>query len=363
MPALWLPGAGALAYAAIGFAHPDVLESSPIPMLLVPVSAMASFEGCLKAVPMTGLSSSPPDSDAILLFPSECGSAVETARGNGPSTAIPAAPGTSHSVDEAVRAVVEDISALRAELGQVRELAARMADDSQHAFESLREARAECGRLLAAATDVEKRLLVPQPTAAVAPGVIVARTRSWSVRYGHFVLLGLVISAALMLMRASHDGGPGGTVRPLPSRPISLALSAGTLRGAAADVFPRKATLEAASGVRQFIGTLIVRSEPTGATVFIDRRAAGETPLRIASLPARSHTVWVEREGHERWTAAVLVPADSLTRVDAKLRRAPTFFEGGRLPSDRTSVGQRPSNSSATLSGPATPAGRKSESQ
>jgi hypothetical protein len=29
--------------------------------------------------------------------------------------------------------------------------------------------------------------------------------------------------------------------------------------------------------------------------------------------------VWIEREGYERWTAAVLVPADKQTLVDVTL--------------------------------------------
>lgn len=343
-------------------------------MFLVPVSAMAPSEGCLKGVLVTGISSSPPESDAILLFPSECSSAVERGREVRPSTTEPAAPGTSRELDEAVRAVIGDVSALRAELGQVRELAAQMAGDSQHAFESFREARAECGRVLAAATNIEERLLALRPVAASAPVAawapvaIATRTRSWAVRYGHVVLLAMAISAALMLMRASQDSSLTGTVRPLPSRPIDLALTAVTLRGPVADVVPRTGTVEAGSGaavteesrwrVRQFIGTLLVHSEPAGATVFIDRRPAGETPLRVASLPARSHTVWIEREGHERWTAAVLVPAGSLTRVDAKLHRTTPFFEGDRPPGDRTSAGQGPHNPGATFSDLAAVAGR-----
>lgn len=69
------------------------------------------------------------------------------------------------------------------------------------------------------------------------------------------------------------------------------------------------------------MGTLVVASDPLGAAVFLDRRLVGTTPLRKPRLSAGSHAVWVERAGYERWTAAILVPADKLTEVSVRLRR------------------------------------------
>ena len=34
---------------------------------------------------------------------------------------------------------------------------------------------------------------------------------------------------------------------------------------------------------------------------------------------AGTHTVWIERDGYQRWTGAVLVPADKQTRLNVKL--------------------------------------------
>ena len=69
-----------------------------------------------------------------------------------------------------------------------------------------------------------------------------------------------------------------------------------------------------------FKGTLIVESVPAGATVLINQRPAGVTPLRLPNYPAGSYAVWVEREGFQRWTAGVRVPADTTTLVNPILR-------------------------------------------
>jgi hypothetical protein len=83
-------------------------------------------------------------------------------------------------------------------------------------------------------------------------------------------------------------------------------------------------TLRAATErLPRFIGTLSVRSEPAGASVFVNHEYVGETPLRIPRVRAGSHVVWVEGDGYRRWTAGVLVPADKVTRVNVNLERSP----------------------------------------
>ena len=57
-----------------------------------------------------------------------------------------------------------------------------------------------------------------------------------------------------------------------------------------------------------------------GSAVFIDRTYVGETPVQLKQLRAGSHTVWIQREGYQRWTASVLVSADRQTRVAATLQ-------------------------------------------
>jgi len=54
--------------------------------------------------------------------------------------------------------------------------------------------------------------------------------------------------------------------------------------------------------------------------VFVDQQHVGETPLQMKGLRAGSHVIWIEHEGYQRWTAAVLVSADKETRVNAGLQ-------------------------------------------
>ena len=67
-----------------------------------------------------------------------------------------------------------------------------------------------------------------------------------------------------------------------------------------------------------YVGTLSIDADP-GGKVFVDRKSAGQTPLRVPNLRAGSHLVWIEREGYRRFTRVVQVPADRVTRVFAEL--------------------------------------------
>ena len=59
-----------------------------------------------------------------------------------------------------------------------------------------------------------------------------------------------------------------------------------------------------------------------GATVLLNQRPVGKTPVLLTALRVGSYVLWIEREGYNRWTAAVLVSAVNQTRINAKLERA-----------------------------------------
>jgi len=71
---------------------------------------------------------------------------------------------------------------------------------------------------------------------------------------------------------------------------------------------------------QMFVGTLSITSVPSGASVSINGKAAGVTPLRLPRQRAGSLAVQIAQDGFERWSAAVRVPADQLTQVTARLR-------------------------------------------
>jgi TonB family protein len=81
-------------------------------------------------------------------------------------------------------------------------------------------------------------------------------------------------------------------------------------------------------------GLLQVRSEPSGATVEVDGRPAGLTPLEELSLPAGLHRVEVKREGYRAWSQDLEAKAGEVVPVLARLQAA-----GGSTAADLRGLG------------------------
>jgi hypothetical protein len=69
-------------------------------------------------------------------------------------------------------------------------------------------------------------------------------------------------------------------------------------------------------------GTLIVSSQPGGASVFVNGRLAGRTPLVMDALPVGSRAVRVSLDGYAPWSRGVSVVANRSTTVSANLDRS-----------------------------------------
>jgi hypothetical protein len=151
-------------------------------------------------------------------------------------------------------------------------------------------------------------------------------------RCGVGVGLALLVLVSFIVMRpfgktAQLDG------KPLPTRiPPFLTISVPVLSGMnfmpAEPRMPGSTTTPSSVDTRpahavarssDYFGTLTVQSIPARAAVFIDRQQMGETPLQLPHVHAGSHAIWIERDGYKRWTAAVSVPASTITRVIARL--------------------------------------------
>jgi hypothetical protein len=70
------------------------------------------------------------------------------------------------------------------------------------------------------------------------------------------------------------------------------------------------------------VGDLSITSTPAGATVSINGRAVGVTPLVLNGRPAGSVAVQIARDGFERWSASIQVRSGQMTNVAATLRPA-----------------------------------------
>jgi hypothetical protein len=77
----------------------------------------------------------------------------------------------------------------------------------------------------------------------------------------------------------------------------------------------------AAAGRAEFYGSLSVESLPAGASVFLDGRLIGTTPLASVRVPAGSHVVRLDRTGFLPWTTSIQVVSGQPVRVTASLER------------------------------------------
>jgi PEGA domain len=76
-----------------------------------------------------------------------------------------------------------------------------------------------------------------------------------------------------------------------------------------------------APGIERYTGSLVVESLPPGATVYLDNRAVGRTPLTLNRVNAGEHVVRLERDGYGRWSRSIRVVASERNRVTASLER------------------------------------------
>lgn len=126
------------------------------------------------------------------------------------------------------------------------------------------------------------------------------------------------------------------TVRQLPAPATTVAVvrdESGTSASSAAPVAPavepvvlptridppspRRARVQA-PGYR---GTLIVTSTPRGASVFLNNRLAGQTPLVMRGVRSGSRAVRVDLDGYSRWSRGISVVANESTTISARLVR------------------------------------------
>jgi serine/threonine protein kinase len=103
-----------------------------------------------------------------------------------------------------------------------------------------------------------------------------------------------------------------------PSQSLTIPLER---QGAAASRGSQPARTGETGSTGRFAGDLLVDSRPPGATVFLDGKAVGTTPLSLRAVAAGSHVVRLEHEGYRRWSSAVRVVASQANRITASLER------------------------------------------
>ena len=102
--------------------------------------------------------------------------------------------------------------------------------------------------------------------------------------------------------------------RRMPTQAMELVLK----RPAQARARPAATVPQTAAGVA---GVLVVDSRPAGASVFLDGKLVGTTPMSMPAVSAGAHTIRLERDGYRRWLSTVRVTGSGQSRVTASLER------------------------------------------
>jgi hypothetical protein len=100
-----------------------------------------------------------------------------------------------------------------------------------------------------------------------------------------------------------------------PNQPTSTLTLNLTRTGAAP---PRPAPAESPA---QLTADVLFESRPTGATVFMDGKRIGTTPMSLPSVRTGSHAFRFEMAGHKPWTASLPVVAGEKNRIAASLEQ------------------------------------------
>jgi serine/threonine protein kinase len=108
------------------------------------------------------------------------------------------------------------------------------------------------------------------------------------------------------------------------SRSLSVRLQQETRpsKPAAAKPAPAKpAPFPSLARPQKFTGAIYVDSRPRGASVFVDGRRVGVTPIRVPDVPIGAHVVRLELPDHQIWSVSARVTAGEQARVTGSLER------------------------------------------
>jgi hypothetical protein len=122
----------------------------------------------------------------------------------------------------------------------------------------------------------------------------------------------------------SHDRPEATRTAPaVPAVPVPLVVVSETpvaTRGVPTAAV-REQSVRKGARTPQFVGTLLIESDPAGAAAFVNQESVGNTPVLLKDLRAGSYVVRLEYKGYQRWSSAATVSAVRQERVKAKLER------------------------------------------
>ena len=124
-------------------------------------------------------------------------------------------------------------------------------------------------------------------------------------------------------MVSSESSSNGNQFAPVAQAVSATPLPVGTSSPATSTASPSVTRSAAKPGMASrapgFRGTLMVTSQPRGASIFLNDRLVGRTPLRLSALPAGSRAVRLRLDGYQPWSRGVNIVANQSTTVSARL--------------------------------------------
>jgi hypothetical protein len=108
--------------------------------------------------------------------------------------------------------------------------------------------------------------------------------------------------------------------QPSQSLSVPLAREPRARGNAAVEQKPKSATAVAPAPIVE-TGALAFETRPQGATVMLDGRRAGTTPLTIGDVRAGNHAVRIELDGYRPWSGSIAIKGGEQNRVTASLEK------------------------------------------
>ena len=113
------------------------------------------------------------------------------------------------------------------------------------------------------------------------------------------------------------------TFQPQSRQPLYVSLDVGAVAVATSGVRDDRSVTRKGSDGPVFRGSLFVESSPPGARVFLNGRAAGQTPLLLKGQVVGSRAVRVALDGYDSWTSTVQIVTGRQARLRASLKATP----------------------------------------
>jgi hypothetical protein len=84
---------------------------------------------------------------------------------------------------------------------------------------------------------------------------------------------------------------------------------------------PAKADAAPVPSSSKTTGSLFIESRPARASVTIDGKPSGTTPMLLDGLNPGEHMIQIDSTGYRRWTSSVRIVPGERTRIAASLER------------------------------------------